>query len=488
LTRTQRDIWIITGYLDLAGLTAVSQMSTACEFDLVIKNGTLVTADATYPADVGVRGERITAIGKGLLGRQAIDATGLLVTPGAVDVHVHLQMPAGPGLVSSDDFFTGTRAAAFGGTTTVIDFVEAEPTQSLVKALAARRAQADGRVVVDYGLHMTIATADLAKLNEVPALVAAGCASFKLYLAYEGFQLDDGGFLQALEAIHEAGGLPIVHAENGDVIRTLVDRYRAQGRIAPRWHVHSHPALMEAEATGRAIDLATLAGAPLYIVHISCTQVVERVVAARARGLPIYGETCPQYLLLTQARYSQPGLEGTLPVCSPPLRSEADQARLWDALARGELQVVATDHCAFTRADKGRGLHDFSQVPGGLPGIEARFPLLFAFGVRMGRISLNSWIDLCCTAPAHLFGLERKGVIAVGYDADLVVFDPERVVRLSAETLHENVDWTPFEGIEVIGWPVVTISRGKVIVKDGEFHGTAGQGCFVERKNIKHQK
>jgi len=462
-------------------------MSTACEFDSVIKNGTLVTADATYPADVGVRGERIAAIGQRLSGVQEIDASGMLVVPGAVDVHVHLQMPVGPGLVSSDDFFTGTRAAAFGGTTTVIDFVEAEPDQSLARALAARRAQADGRVAVDYGLHMSIAAADLAKLDEVPAVARAGCASFKLYLACAGFQLDDGGFLQALEAIREAGGLPIVHAENGDVIRTLVDRYRAQGRIEPRWHARSRPALMEGEAAGRAIDLATLAGTPLYIVHASCAEIVGRVAAARARGLPIYGETCPQYLLLTQALYSQPGVEGVLPVCSPPLRSQADQARLWDALARGELQVVASDHCPFTRADKERGLYDFSQAPGGLPGIEARFPLLFAFGVRMGRISLNGWVDLCCTAPAHLFGLERKGAIAVGYDADLVVFDPQRVVRLSAETLHENVDWTPFEGMEVSGWPVVTVSRGKVIVEDGEFHGTAGRGRFVERKNVQRQ-
>jgi dihydropyrimidinase len=462
------------------------------EFDLVVKNGTLITADVTYPADVGVRSERIVAIGQGLSGRQEIDASGMLVTPGAVDVHVHLQMPAGPGLVSSDDFFTGTRAAAFGGTTTVIDFVEAELDQSLVEAIAARRAQADGRVVVDYGLHMTIAAADLAKLDQVPTVAQAGCASFKLYLAYEGFQLDDGGFLQALEAIRAAGGLAIVHAENGDVIRTLVDRYRAQGRIEPLWHARSHPALMEGEAAGRAIDLATLAGTPLYIVHASCAEVVERVAAARARGLPIYGETCPHYLLLTEALYSRPGVEGALPVCSPPLRSQADQTRLWDALGRGELQVVATDHCPFVRADKAprrrdkaRGLHDFSQVPGGLPGIEARFPLLFAFGVGMGRISLNRWVDLCCTAPARLFGLERKGAIAVGYDADLVIFDPQHAVRLSAETLHENVDWTPFEGMEVAGWPVVTISRGEIIVKDGEFSGTAGRGRFVERKNVK---
>ncbi len=383
--------------------------------------------------------------------------------------------------MSSDSFFTGTRAAAFGGTTTVIDFVEAEPDQALTEALAARRAEADGRVMIDYGLHMTIAAADLAKLDEVPGIAKAGCASFKLYLAYEGMRLSDGGFLRALEAIRGAGGLPIVHAENGDVIRTLVDGHLARGRTEPCWHARSHPTLMEGEAAGRAIDLATLVGSPLYIVHASCAEVVERVAAARARGLPIYGETCPQYLLLTEALYHRPGLEGALPVCSPPLRTEADQSRLWDALERGELQTVATDHCPFTRADKARGMHDFDRIPGGLPAIEARFPLLYALGVSQGRISFNRWVDVCCTAPARLFGLGRKGAITVGYDADLVVFDPERTVQLSVQTLHENVDWTPFEGLEVTGWPTITISRGEVIVREGEFLGDEGRGRFVAR-------
>jgi dihydropyrimidinase len=454
------------------------------KYDLVIKNGTLVTASATYQADVGVLGERIAAVGDALSGRREIDAAGKLVTPGAIDVHVHLQMPAGPDLFSADDFFTGTRAAALGGTTTVIDFVEAEPDQSLSQALAARRAQADGQVVVDYGLHMTIAAADLAKLDDVPSVTEAGCSSFKLYLAYQGFQLDDGAFLQALEAVGQVGGVAIVHAENGDVIRTLVDRYRAQGRTEAHWHPLCHPALMEGEAAGRAIDLATVAGTPLYIVHVSCAEVAERVVAARARGLQVYGETCPQYLLLTEALYHRAGVQGALPVCSPPLRTEADQARLWDSLAVGDLQTVATDHCPFTRADKKQGLGDFSRIPGGLPAIEARFSLLYAFGVFTGRFSLNRWVDLCCTTPARLFGLKRKGTIAVGYDADLVVFDPGQTQILSAETLHENVDWTPFDGMEVHGWPVVTISRGEAIAEEGEFCGSAGRGRFVVRTRL----
>jgi dihydropyrimidinase len=328
---------------------------------------------------------------------------------------------------------------------------------------------------------MTLAAADILKLDEVPAVVRAGCTSFKLYQAYAGFQLDDGAFMQALEAVKDVGGLSLVHAENGDVIRALVARYRTQGRHEPRWHPRSHPALMEAEAAGRAIDLATLVGAPLYVVHVSCAEVVERVAAARARGLPMYGETCPQYLLLAADLYEQPGLEGALPVCSPPLRSEADQVRLWQALARDELQTVGTDHCPFTRADKGRGLDDFSRIPGGLPAIEARFALLHTFGVRAGRISLNRWVDLCCTTPARLFGLRQKGVIAIGYDADLVVFDPQRIVSLSEKTLHENVDWTPFEGIDVTGWPAIIISRGVVVVQDGEFCGRKGHGRVIAR-------
>lgn len=449
-------------------------------FDLVIKNGTLVTAGGSYRADVGINGERIAAVGEQLPGRRELEAAGKLVTPGAIDVHVHLQMPIGE-FVSADDFFTGTRAAALGGTTTVIDFVEAKPDESLLDALAARRAEADGRVVIDYGLHMTIGPPDIAKLAEVPAVAEAGCASFKLYMAY-GLRLDDGQLLQAFEAVRDAGALPIVHAENWDVICTLIARNLAAGRTEPRWHPRSRPAPMEGEAAGRAIDLAALAGTPLYIFHVSCAPVVERIAAARRRGLPIYGETCPQYLLLTDALYDRPGVEGALPVCAPPLRTGADQAHLWQALARDSLQVVSTDHCPFTRADKASGLRDFSRIPGGVPSIEGRFSLLYACGVRAGHLSPERWVDLCCTTPARIFGLERKGVIAAGYDADLVIFDPDRAVRLSTETLHENVDWTPYDGLEVTGWPAATISRGQVIAENGAFHGQAGRGRFLKRK------
>jgi dihydropyrimidinase len=461
------------------------------QFDLVIKNGTIVNAGECFRADIGIRGERIAAIGERLSGLRQLDAQGMLVTPGAVDVHVHLHLPAGGGLVSSDDFFTGTRAAAFGGTTSLIDFVEAEAGQPLLEALAARRAEADDQVVIDYGLHMTLAAADIAKLGQVPAVVEAGCSTFKLYLAYPGFQLDDGAFLRALETIRDAGALPIVHAENGRVIQTLAERYRARGETAPIWRARSRPSVMEGEAAGRAIDLAALAGVPLYIVHASCREVVERVAGARARGLPVFGETCPQYLLLNDSLYARPGPEGMLPVCSPPLRSEPDQRRLWEGLARGDLQVVATDHCPFMRADKARGAGDFAHIPGGLPAVEARFPLLYTFGVRRRRISLNRWVEICCTAPARLFGLAGKGTIAVGYDADVVIFDPNRRVTLSTETLHERVDWTPFEGMELAGWPAVVLSRGEVIVAPCEddaarldFRAAPGRGRFIPRSAV----
>jgi dihydropyrimidinase len=450
------------------------------KFDLVIKNGTVVTAETTYQADIGIQGERIAALGEGLIGAREIDASGKLVTPGAIDVHVHLQMPIGE-FVSADDFFTGTRAAALGGTTSVIDFVEPEPEQTMLAALAARRAEAEARVVIDYGLHMTIGPNEIGKLAQVPAAAQAGCASFKLYMAY-GLRLDDGQLLQALEAVRDAGALPIVHAENWDVICTLIARNLAAGRTEPHWHPRSRPASMEGEAAGRVIDLATLAGTPLYIFHVSCGDVVERIAAAQLRGLPVYGETCPQYLLLTDALYDRPGVDGALPVCSPPLRTEADQVHLWTALAQNRLQVVSTDHCPFTKADKAKGLGNFSHIPGGVPSIEARFAAVYTYGVRTGRFSPNRWVDICCTSPARLFGLTRKGVIAVGCEADLVVFDPERQVRLSTDSLHENVDWTLYDGLDLTGWPVVTISRGEVIAENGEFRGQAGRGRFIARK------
>ena len=449
-------------------------------YDLVIKNGTVVTAVATTKADVGVHKGKIAAIGQNLAGKQEIDASGKLITPGAVDIHVHMQMPLGDGVVSADDFFTGTRAAAFGGTTTIIDFVEPEPTQSLLEALAWRREEADPQVVIDYGLHMTLGPSEIGKLDQAPEAYRAGCTSFKLYMAY-GFRLTDDQMMLALETVRDVGGFPVVHAENWDVIQALVQRNVANGRLTPHWHPRSRPALMEGEAAGRVIDIAALVGTPLHIFHVSCDAVVKRIVAARQRGAPITGETCPQYLFLTQAAYDAPGVEGTLPVCSPPLRPQSDQDALWQALANGDLQIVTTDHCPFTKADKALGLNDFSKIPGGVPSIEMRFAALYSQGVRTGRLSLNAWVAICCTTPAKLTGLKRKGDIAIGFDADLVIFDPEKTVTLSTDTLHEQVDWTPYQGLALQGWPETVLSRGQVVVERNEFRGEAGNGRFINR-------
>jgi dihydropyrimidinase len=449
-------------------------------YDLVLKNGTVVTAEATFQTDVAILGEKIVAVGQKLEGKQVLDASDKLVIPGAIDVHVHMQMSLDDDIISADNFFTGTRTAAFGGTTTIIDFVESHPEQTLLDGLAERRNEADGQVVIDYGLHMTIAPPDISKLDELPAVYEAGCASFKLYMAY-GFRLDDGQLLKALQGVAQVGGLPIVHAENWDVICTLIEQNLAAGRTAPHWHPRSRPELMEGEAAGRVINLATLAGTPLYIFHVSCGAVVERIAAARRQGLPIYGETCPQYLNLSWDLYDRPGILGAQPVCSPPLRAESEQGNLWAALANNHLQVVSTDHCPFSNEHKARGLTDFSQIPGGVPSIEARLSLIHSNGVKQGSFSLNRWVDMCATTPARLFGLKHKGVIAPGYDADLVIFDPDRQVTLSTDFLHENVEWTPYEGRQIQGWPAVTISRGEIIVKDGKFTGQAGRGRFVKR-------
>jgi dihydropyrimidinase len=449
-------------------------------FDRVIKNGTIVTADATYRADVGIQGETIAAVGQNLTGDQEVNAAGKLVIPGAVDIHVHMQMPIGD-FVSADDFFTGTRAAALGGTTAIVDFVEADEQQTLVDALNERRALADPRVVIDYGLHMTIGPREIDKLDQVPAAYDAGCGSFKLYMAY-GLRLNDGQLLEAFEAIQDVKGLPVVHAENWDVITRLVARNLSAGNRSPHWHPRSRPALFEGEAVSRVVALADFVGTRAHIFHVTCDEAVQQIAAARRRGLPISGETCPQYLLLTQEVYDAPGVKGALPVCSPPIRGKEAQDALWRALGDGNLQVVTTDHCPFTSSEKRTGLDDFSRIPGGVPSVESRVAAIYTFGVRRGRLTVNQWVAACCTTPAELAGFSSKGKILVGYDADLVVFDPEKRITLSPQTLHENVDWTPYDQIELQGWPETTISRGQVIVEAGHFRGQAGQGRYVSRQ------
>jgi dihydropyrimidinase len=448
----------------------------------IIKNGTVVTASETYEADVLVEDGVISAVGRGLNAPDCIDASGLFVLPGAIDVHTHMEMPAG-GLCSADDFYTGTVAAACGGTTTILDFVEPAPGQGLLEALAARMVEAGPKAVVDYGFHMTINRADSATLDEMGAVLIGGLSSFKAYMAYAGLMLDDEDLYRVLVRSREIGARVSVHAENGSVIRYLIAKYVAEGRSAPIWHARSHPPEMEAEATSRAMDLAHLAKAPLYMVHVSAAESLERIRAAQIRQWPVFAETCPQYLVLDESRYEEPGLEGAKYVMSPPLRTKVDQDSLWRGLRDGAIQTVATDHCPFNlHGQKDRGRDSFAAIPNGAGGVETRLPLLYHHGVNAGRISLNRFVELVSTGPASLFGMSgRKGSLAPGCDADIVLWDPQREVTITARELHQNVDYTPYEGFAVLGWPVLTMLRGQVIARDGCFLGAKGMGRFLKR-------
>lgn len=454
-------------------------------YDLVIRGGTLVTPAESFQADLGVVAGRVAAIGLGLTGREAFDAGGLLVLPGGVDPHVHLAMDAGV-TITSDDWASGTIAAACGGTTTVIDFVEPDLGAPLLPALAARRAQAEAGAAIDFSLHMTLRSGATEVLADVPAVVAAGCTSFKTYLTYDGFRLEDAGFLRALSAVGRAGGLALVHAENHAAIEALRAEALAQGQVAPRFHPKTRPVSTEAEAIERALALAEIARCPLYVVHVSTGRGAEAVARARARGQAAIGETCPQYLLLTEAELDRPGFEGAQFVCSPPLRPADNPPQLWRQLAQGGLSTVGTDHCAyFYEGQKTLGRERFTEIPNGLPGIEARLALLHTFGVRAGRISLQRWVEVCSAGPARVFGLyPRKGALVPGADADIVLFDPEREMTLDRSVLHECTDYTPYAGLALRGYPVATLARGHLIARDGEFLGEVGRGQFLARRPV----
>jgi len=449
------------------------------KYELVIKNGTLVTSSISYGADLAVENGKIAAIGQNLEGKRTIDAEGKLVTPGAIDTHVHLEMPIGK-YVSSDDFYTGTIAAAFGGTTSIIDFVESEKNETLIVALDKQKLKADQRSIIDYSFHMTIGPDDIKKLDQIPSVLEEGCQSFKLYMAY-GLKLNDSELLKSLDAIAKAGGLAVVHAENWDVITTLIEKNIKAGRKSPHWHPRSRPETMEAEAVGRVISIADLVKARIHIFHVSCPQVIEKVTRARAEGSRVTAETCPQYLFLTQDIYDKEGIGGALAVCSPPLRSESSRQALWQHLSRGHFHTISTDHCPFCRSEKEAGMASFNTIAGGVPSIEMRFPALYSEGVRTKLITENQWVDLCCTGPAKLFGLKDKGDLAVGKDADIVIFDPEKKRTIKADNLHETAGWTPYEGLELTGQSVTTISRGEIIVGNGEFTGQKGRGLFIHR-------
>jgi dihydropyrimidinase len=448
---------------------------------VLVTGGTVVTAAETVQADVLTDGERIAAIGS-LLGATAdevIDAAGRYVIPGGVDAHTHLGLVTPLG-VAADDFATGTAAAAWGGTTTVIDYAGHDYGEPLLAGLERWQASAAGRAHIDYGFHLMVKEVDDRVLAALGRLAAAGVTSVKLFMAYPGvYQVDDGSILAVLGRAAELGLLVALHAENGPAIEVLTGWLVAAGKTAPRYHARSRPAGLEGEATGRGIVLAGLAGAPLYIVHLSAAVALAAVRSARGAGQRVYAETCPQYLYLDASALDGPGGENY--ACCPPLRTGADREALWRGLACGDLDVVATDHCPFPAAAKQRGAADFTTIPNGLPGIEDRVTLVYQ-GVLDGRISLNRWVEVTATAPARLFGLyPRKGTLAPGSDADLVVFNPavERVI--SAASHHMNVDYSCYEGMPVRGQPELVMQRGSILVRDGAFHGRPGAGRYLSR-------
>src|SRR5438067_3219963 len=455
-------------------------------FDTIIANGKVVTATDTYLADIAISAGKIEVVGQNLPRQNAarvLEAMGKYVFPGGIDVHTHLDMPFG-GTTSADDFETGTRAAAFGGTTTLIDFAIQYKGQSLRTAFDTWMSKASQRAVCDYSFHCIVTDLGGTQLQEMNALVDEGVTSFKLFMAYPGvFMLDDASIFKALRATGKNGGLVCMHAENGGAIDVIVQQALAEGKKAPKYHALTRPTTAEAEATARAIALAEMAGSPVYIVHLSCNDALEKVREARDRGLPVYAETCPQYLYLSLENFDVPGFEGAKYVFTPPLREKWHQEKLWQGLRHDQLQVVSTDHCPFCfKEQKEMGKGDFTKIPNGGPGIEHRMSLVYSGGVAAGKFSANRFVEIVSTTPAKLFGLyPRKGTIAVGSDADLVIFDPTKKETISAKTHHMRVDYSMFEGITITGVPEVVMSRGQVIVENGEWRGRAGAGNFLKR-------
>ena len=454
--------------------------------DTLIRNGTVVTARETIAADVLIEGERIREVRASIpaqAARKVIDATGLYVMPGGIDAHTHLDMPFG-GTTSADDFETGTRAAAFGGTTSIIDFAIQARATRMREALDAWWRKAEGRACIDYGLHMIVTDLGEAGLEDMDDMVREGVASFKLFMAYPNvLMVDDATIFKALSQTARNGALICMHAENGSVIDVIIARALAEGKTAPIYHALTRPPRAEAEAVHRAIAMAEIAGAPVYIVHLSSEDALNEVREARDRGVPAFAETCPQYLLLSIEELERPNFEGAKYVFTPPLRSKDHLPKLWDGLKHDHLQVVSTDHCPFCFADqKTLGKDDFTKIPNGGPGIENRLQLIYHHGVNAGKLSLNRFVELTSTTPARLFGMyPRKGEIAPGSDADLVLWDPNAVHTISAKTHHMRVDYSMFEGFQVKGDARTVLSRGEVIVDSGRFAGKPGRGNYLKR-------
>jgi dihydropyrimidinase len=450
----------------------------------LIKNGRIVTAVDDYHADVLIEDGTISLIGKTLEieADKVIDASGKLVIPGGIDPHTHMDLPFG-GTSSSDDFFTGTRAAAFGGTTTIIDFAVQNKGESMLKGVDTWHEKAQGKAVIDYGFHLITTDFEDHHKPEMFKLIDEGITSFKLFMAYPGvFLSDDATIYRAMSAAGERGGLVCMHAENGIVINEIIKKFLAEGRTAPKYHALTRPTLAEAEGVHRAIALAEMAETPVYIVHLSCTDALNQVRQARDRGILAFAETCPQYLFLSIDDYGD-DWNGAKYVMTPPLREKHNQADLWKGLRMGDLHVIATDHCPFCMKDqKELGRDDFTKIPNGAPGVEYRMELIYNGGVVENRISLNRFVELTSTAAAKMFGMfPKKGTIAVGSDADIVIFDTEKEHTFTLEAQHMNVDYCAYEGKTVKGKVETVLSRGRVVIENGECLVDRGSGEFIKR-------
>lgn len=458
--------------------------------DLLIKGGTVVTAQEMVRADVGIEGGKVVEVASHIdatAAKKVVDASGKYVMPGAIDAHTHFKMPF-MGAYTTDDFLTGTRSAAAGGVTCIIDFALQSKGGSLKQALETWKGMAEGNAIVDYAFHMAITDCTPSILDEIREMVRQGVTSFKFFMAYKGsLMVDDAALFESLRVTSECGALGAVHAENGFIIDVLQREAVARGDVAPKYHALTRPPEAEGEATRRAISLAKMAGAPLLVVHVSAKEAVKAIEEARMAGQIVYGETCPQYLgVIDAGNYEEPDFGGAKYVCSPPLRTKDHPPVLWDALRFGFLQEVSSDHCSFDFSGQKRlGKDDFRAIPNGCPGVETTLGVLHNEGVNKGRISLNQLVALVSTNSAKIYGLyPQKGTIAVGSDADIVIFDPDKEMVVSQKIMHHAVDYTPFEGHHVKGWPAMTISRGEVIYEDGEVKAAPGRGKFVPRKPI----
>src|SRR5467141_5010003 len=455
------------------------------DYDLVIRNGTVATASDTTQCDVAIKDGAVVALGQGLAaGARDIDASGRLVLPGASDSHCHIEQKSSSGIMCADDFYSATVAAAFGGTTTVIPFAAQHKGQSLRQVVTDYHAAAEPKAVIDYAFHLIVSDPTEQVLGqELPALIRDGYTSFKVYMTYDLLQLDDGQMLDILAVARREGALVMVHAENHEMIKWLTSRLLERGLGAPRYHAVSHARLAEGEATNRAVTLSQLLDVPILLVHVSAAEAIEVIRNAQTKGLKIYGETCPQYLFLTADDIAKPGMEGAKFCCSPPPRDRAAQEAVWTGLRNGTFQVFSSDHAPYRFDASGKLPHGdkttFKEIANGVPGIELRLPLLFSEGVGQGRVDLNAFVALTATNHAKLYGLyPKKGTIAVGSDADLAIWDPERETTVSAGILHDNVGYTPYEGRKLKGWPVTVLSRGRIVVDDGKLLAARGSGAF----------